>query len=180
MNLAELLGRMHHNVGRPVPADERSDKDPQATVLSLLLQATGALARTGDADRACRIAASAWAAVREGRPDLAIKVTTALHVLVRTVDSAALAGSPGDGVSGTQASDPDLDVRDLRPAERHATIFDAYLGLLPGAGFVLVNDHDPKPLRYQFEAEHAGQFAWDYLESGPRVWRVRIGRTAAQ
>jgi uncharacterized protein (DUF2249 family) len=44
---------------------------------------------------------------------------------------------------------------------------------------VLVNDHDPKPLRYQFEAEHAGEFTWEYLESGPEVWRVRIGRPAS-
>jgi uncharacterized protein (DUF2249 family) len=41
---------------------------------------------------------------------------------------------------------------------------------------VLVNDHDPRPLRYQFEAEHAGRYSWDYLEAGPEVWRVRIGR----
>jgi hypothetical protein len=34
----------------------------------------------------------------------------------------------------------------------------------------------PKPLRYQFEAQHAGEYTWDYLEQGPRVWRVRIGR----
>ena len=50
------------------------------------------------------------------------------------------------------------------------------LALTPGQGFVLVNDHDPKPLYYQFEAEHTGQFTWDYLEEGPLTWRVRIGR----
>ena len=44
---------------------------------------------------------------------------------------------------------------------------------------MLVNDHDPKPLRYQFEAEHAGQFTWDYLGAGPDVGRVRIGRARA-
>jgi uncharacterized protein (DUF2249 family) len=44
---------------------------------------------------------------------------------------------------------------------------------------VLVNDHDPKPLRYQFEAQHGASYTWDYLESGPQVWRVRIGRAAA-
>jgi uncharacterized protein (DUF2249 family) len=55
-------------------------------------------------------------------------------------------------------------------------IFVTYDNLEPGGGFVLVNDHDPKPLRYQFEAEHAGEFTWDYLESGPERWRVRIGR----
>jgi uncharacterized protein (DUF2249 family) len=58
-------------------------------------------------------------------------------------------------------------------------IFDTYERLDPGAGFVLVNDHDPKPLYYQFAAEHPGEFTWDYLEQGPTVWRVRIGRPAA-
>ena len=41
---------------------------------------------------------------------------------------------------------------------------------------MLVNDHDPKPLYYQFAAEHEGEFSWGYLEEGPDVWRVRIGR----
>jgi len=72
--------------------------------------------------------------------------------------------------------DPILDVRREPPARRHELIFDSYSALPGGSGFVLVNDHDPKPLKYQFEAEHAGQFTWDYLEQGPEVWRVRIGR----
>jgi uncharacterized protein (DUF2249 family) len=41
-----------------------------------------------------------------------------------------------------------------------------------------VNDHDPKPLWYQFAAEHAGEFIWETIEDGPEVWRVRIGRVA--
>jgi uncharacterized protein (DUF2249 family) len=45
--------------------------------------------------------------------------------------------------------------------------------------FELVNDHDPKPLYYQLAAEQPGTFSWDYVEQGPYVWRVRIGRTAA-
>ncbi|HET8743666.1 MAG TPA: DUF2249 domain-containing protein [Gaiella sp.] len=72
--------------------------------------------------------------------------------------------------------DQTLDVRSEPPARRHELIFDTYDGLAAGEGFVLVNDHDPKPLRYQFEAEHAGAFSWEYLEEGPEVWRVRIGR----
>jgi len=75
--------------------------------------------------------------------------------------------------------DPNLDVRAEPPARRHDLIFESYDALAPGTGFVLVNDHDPKPLRYQFEAEHTGQFTWDYLEEGPEVWRVRIGRPEA-
>jgi uncharacterized protein (DUF2249 family) len=74
------------------------------------------------------------------------------------------------------SADRDLDVRNEPPARRHQLIFETYEALGAGEGFVLVNDHDPKPLRYQFEAEHAGEFSWEYLEQGPTVWRVRIGR----
>lgn len=76
--------------------------------------------------------------------------------------------------------DQTLDVREEIPRRRHELIEQTYHELVPGTGFVLVNDHDPKPLRYQFEAEWPGQFTWDYLESGPEVWRVRIGRPAQQ
>ncbi len=74
--------------------------------------------------------------------------------------------------------DPVLDVRELAPAQRHARIFETFDGLAEGTAFELVNDHDPKPLSYQFAAEHPGAFSWDYLEQGPEVWRVRIGRPA--
>lgn len=76
-------------------------------------------------------------------------------------------------------NDTELDVRDEPPARRHDLILSTYHGLEPGIGFVLVNDHDPKPLYYQFAAEYPEQFTWDHLESGPEVWRVRIGRPAA-
>lgn len=81
--------------------------------------------------------------------------------------------------AATQAADGDLDVRVMAPAQRHAEIFQTFAGLDNGQGFVLVNDHDPKPLYYQFAAEHPGGFTWDYLEDGPEVWRVRIRRTGA-
>jgi len=77
------------------------------------------------------------------------------------------------------SSDPDLDVRNDPPARRHQLIFETYGALEPGTAFVLVNDHDPKPLYYQFAAEHEGDFTFDYLESGPETWRVRIGRPEA-
>jgi uncharacterized protein (DUF2249 family) len=47
----------------------------------------------------------------------------------------------------------------------------------PGEAFTLVNNHDPEPLRREFEATHPGAFTWDYLESGPGQWQVRTGRT---
>ncbi len=70
-----------------------------------------------------------------------------------------------------------LDVRRIAPPQRHPLVFDSFKALGPAQFFVLVNDHDPRPLRYHFETEHPGEFTWEYLEQGPEVWRVRIGRT---
>ena len=73
----------------------------------------------------------------------------------------------------------EVDVRTLIPAQRHAKIFQLVDQLSPGRSFVLINDHDPKPLYYQLEAEYPKQFSWTYLEQGPTVWRVEIGREQA-
>ena len=69
-----------------------------------------------------------------------------------------------------------LDVREIPQGRRHPRIFGIYARLTPGESFVLVNNHDPKPLRREFQATYPDQFAWDYLEVGPKRWRVRIGR----
>jgi uncharacterized protein (DUF2249 family) len=69
-----------------------------------------------------------------------------------------------------------IDVRTIMPRERHPLIFRTFAGLDAGEGFLLVNDHDPKPLYYQLQAEHSGMFSWEYLEQGPDVWCVRIAR----
>ncbi len=44
-----------------------------------------------------------------------------------------------------------LDVRAMPPRERHPKIFETF--------------------------ERAGAFTWKYLEEGPEVWRVEIGKT---
>jgi uncharacterized protein (DUF2249 family) len=72
-----------------------------------------------------------------------------------------------------------IDVRTIPPRERHPLLFQTFDALKPGEAFELVNDHDPRPLYYQFQAERPGQLDWQYLESGPQVWRVQVGRTAA-
>ncbi|BAU47934.1 hemerythrin [Sulfurifustis variabilis] len=69
-----------------------------------------------------------------------------------------------------------IDVRTIPPRERHPLIFNTFGQLAPGQALLLVNDHDPKPLYYQFQAEHASRFSWQYLEQGPEIWKVRIGR----
>ncbi|MBX6354188.1 MAG: DUF2249 domain-containing protein [Thermoflavifilum sp.] len=62
------------------------------------------------------------------------------------------------------------------PDMKHHVIFETFDKLGPGRAMLLVNDHDPVPLRYQFELERPGQFSWDYIERGPEVFQVRIGR----
>ena len=42
--------------------------------------------------------------------------------------------------------------------------------------FILQNDHEPRPLYYQFLHEREGLFNWEPIEQGPEVWRVRITR----
>ena len=69
-----------------------------------------------------------------------------------------------------------IDVRPMPPRERHPTIFNTWAGLADGDAILLVNDHDPVPLYYQFACEHAGTFHWEYLAQGPDVWRVRISK----
>jgi uncharacterized protein (DUF2249 family)/hemerythrin-like domain-containing protein len=68
----------------------------------------------------------------------------------------------------------ELDVRTLPPRERHPLIFTTFDRLAAGEAFVLVNDHDPQPLFYQFQAERSGQVHWEPLETGPERWTVRI------
>ncbi|HET6567523.1 MAG TPA: DUF2249 domain-containing protein [Rhodothermales bacterium] len=72
-----------------------------------------------------------------------------------------------------------LDVRVIPPRQKHPAIFAAFDALETGDHFVLVNDHDPVPLRHQFNFERAGQTGWDYLEQGPELWRVKISKVKA-
>jgi uncharacterized protein (DUF2249 family) len=69
-----------------------------------------------------------------------------------------------------------VDVRKIPQGRRHPRIFGLYARLAPGESFILINNHDPKPLRREFQATYPDQFGWDYLEVGPHRWRVRIER----
>jgi uncharacterized protein (DUF2249 family) len=154
-----------------VRSTRAAQTEPLGAVATVLADALRALEAAGQPEAASRLASRAYAALRREHPEHAQRINALMHRLTRNVD-------PIKEQSMTD-SDPQLDVRTEPPARRHALIFDTYERLEPGAGFVLVNDHDPKPLYYQFAAEHGGRFSWDYLEQGPEVWRVRIGRPAA-
>ena len=65
----------------------------------------------------------------------------------------------------------ELDVRGLPKPDKHPAIFAAYQYLPVGAAFVLVNNDDPRHLRGEFEADFAGSYGWEYLQTGLRVRR---------
>lgn len=72
-----------------------------------------------------------------------------------------------------------FDVRVIPCRQKHAMIFQRWAALPVGEYFVLINDHDPVPLYYQFAGQHPGTFTWEYLATGPEEYRVKITRVAA-
>lgn len=73
-------------------------------------------------------------------------------------------------------SEPVIDVQAIPPYERHPLILQAVRDLAPDTGFVLVNDHDPRPLSFQIQTLFGDAVTWSYLERGPAQWRVRIAK----
>jgi uncharacterized protein (DUF2249 family) len=73
----------------------------------------------------------------------------------------------------------EFDVRVIPCRQKHAMIFARWADLPVGDHFILINDHDPVPLYYQFAAMFPGCFTWDYVVPGPYEYRVRITRVAA-
>lgn len=67
-----------------------------------------------------------------------------------------------------------LDLRNMPPFERHEKIFEMWGALKEGEILKITNDHDPKPLHYQFEAEFNGKYEWQYEKQGPKDWIVKI------
>ena len=72
------------------------------------------------------------------------------------------------------ATTPTVDLRALAPRERHPLVFSTFKSLLPGEAMELINDHNPQPLKGQFESGLFGAFSWNLLENGPEQWRVQI------
>lgn len=86
----------------------------------------------------------------------------------------------GQSTCGCGCSDsgvPELDVRSIPHAIRHATVFGALTAIPQGGSLVLVAPHDPRPLLAQIADRH-GPEAWGvtYLAEGPEAWHIRLDR----
>lgn len=168
--------------GAPSSAEPPPAAHDAAAVQALtraFIHACRQLGKAGRPSEAMRIAATGWGALWTSHPDDAERINGVMHYLARL--EAELAAQDQQPETGTAmpTQDPVIDLRPETPRRRHEIIFDTYEALSVNTGFVIVNDHDPKPLWYQFDAEHKGEFTWDVLEDGPEAWRVRIGRIAA-
>jgi CRP/FNR family transcriptional regulator len=72
-----------------------------------------------------------------------------------------------------------LDVRALPTWERHARIRERFEALREGASLTVAIEHEPRPLRLQFEEWYAGRFVWSQRHLGARRWEATIRRIAS-
>lgn len=72
-----------------------------------------------------------------------------------------------------------LDLRNIVVFERHPKIFEEWNKLKEGETLQIINDHDPRPLHYEFEGEYKDSYEWEYIEKGPRDWIVNIFKKKA-
>lgn len=77
------------------------------------------------------------------------------------------------------ANETVLDVRAIPQWERHARIFAAFDALDEENVLLIVSDHEPRPLRAQFEELYAGRFQWEQREHGDGRWEARLTRRGA-
>lgn len=71
-----------------------------------------------------------------------------------------------------------LDVRHLPTWERHARIRESFDALEDGASLTVVTDHEPRPLRLQFDGWCGGRFVWTQRHLGVGRWEAAIQRIA--
>jgi uncharacterized protein (DUF2249 family) len=76
-------------------------------------------------------------------------------------------------------ADKVMDVRPIPCSIKHGLIIRAWTELPVGDHFILLNDHDPVPLFYQFSACWPGAFAWEHLVQGSEEVRVKITKLRA-
>ncbi len=72
-----------------------------------------------------------------------------------------------------------MDVRPIPCSIKHGLIIRTWMELPVGDYFILLNDHDPVPLYYQFTAEFGDAVRWEYVGRGPDDFRVKISKVKA-
>lgn len=71
----------------------------------------------------------------------------------------------------------ELDVRSIAPP-KHTVIREKLARLSAGERLRILNDHDPRPLKLQLDRDFPGIYSFEYVESGPEIWRIDIVKRA--
>jgi len=103
------------------------------------------------------------------------------------VDVAEAEGAAQSGCNGHSCSCgevdgpgfPELDVRAIPHAIRHATVFGALEAVPAGSGLELIAPHDPLPLLAQIEQRWPDVWSVSYRERGPESWKLTIIKSYA-
>lgn len=72
-----------------------------------------------------------------------------------------------------------IDVRLIAQRQRHPKIFAEFDALAEGDVLHIVSDHEPRPLRYEFERSRSGLFAWSQRSLEEHHWEAFIRRISA-
>ncbi|MEW6156388.1 MAG: DUF2249 domain-containing protein [Verrucomicrobiota bacterium] len=67
-----------------------------------------------------------------------------------------------------------IDLRTLSPRQQQPAIFKAWGDLADGGTLLLTHDVDMLAVYFRFACEQTGRFHWEYKQSGPEIWEVRV------
>ncbi|WP_186628430.1 DUF2249 domain-containing protein [Rhodococcus sp. BP22] len=171
---------------------DRVAQERDAVVASSLRVAQAQSAAEGAAEVAgLRVHVGQYLRTYESRalPALAQSKAASLAALWAKVEAQTSTVAAGEGHAATdhvcecgvvdEPELPELDVRTVPHAIRHATVFGALDAVQAGAGMILIAPHDPLPLLAQIEQRTPGRFEVSYLERGPQAWRLQLSNTAS-
>jgi uncharacterized protein (DUF2249 family)/quercetin dioxygenase-like cupin family protein len=128
-----------------------------------------------DGTEACEMFAGMLVQIGAGRPHrVEAHQDAVLLVTMLKTKRAAVSQASREAASTVSV----LDLRQIPRPMRHSMVLDAFDTLSVGDSFILVNDHDPQPLRMQIEKMRDGEMRWEYIERGPEAFHIHITRVA--
>jgi uncharacterized protein (DUF2249 family) len=149
---------------------------PQHSTLGIVtVQCINGRATFYDGAEPCEMFSGMLVRLEAGRPHrVEAHEDTALLVIVTKFPQAAVLHNPAHA-----GAERELDLRPLSRPERHPLVFTVFDNLALNESFVLINDHDPQPLRMQIERMREDEMGWEYIERGPETFRIRVTRVAS-
>jgi uncharacterized protein (DUF2249 family) len=130
---------------------------------SITVQAITGHATFYDGDGPCELFAGSLVRLGAGRPHR-VEAHTDTAILVTMVKTSRAVERPRE----SRETEPEIDLRLTQRSERHPLVFAAFDRLAVGESFIILNDHDPQPLRMQIEQMRGGEMNWEYIERGTR------------